>query len=123
MEGRLLLGALCVFRLSHLLVAEDGPWDLVVRIRRAAGSGVLGKLLDCFYCTSLWVAVPFAWLLGQGLPERLLFIPALSGAAILLERITAARATPPPQVFYEEDQRHEELLREPENGGGGGPSA
>jgi len=121
MDPRLLLGALCVFRLSHLLVAEDGPWDLVVRLRRAAGSGVLGRLLDCFYCTSLWVAVPFAWLLGHGWTERLLFIPAFSGAAIVIERLSAARATPPPQVYYEEDPRHD-MLRESKDGGGEPPA-
>ena len=35
----LVLGSLCVWRVTHLLHAEDGPWDLVVRLRRLAGAG------------------------------------------------------------------------------------
>ena len=85
---RLLLGVLCVWRITHLLQAEDGPWDVVVRLRAWAGAGALGRLMDCFYCLSLWIAPPFAWLLGTGWIEQLLLWPALSGGAILLERAT-----------------------------------
>ena len=97
MDGwyRLALGALCVWRVTHLVQAEDGPWDIVVRLRRAAGNGMLGRLLDCFYCTSVWVAVPFAMILGDGWGERILMIPALSAAAILAERATTRPAAPP----------------------------
>ncbi len=85
---RLLLGVLCVWRITHLLQAEDGPWDVVVTTRRAAGAGFFGRLMDCFYCLSLWIAAPFAAVLGQTVSEKWLLWPALSGAAILLEKIT-----------------------------------
>jgi hypothetical protein len=49
---RLLLGILAVWRITHLLNAEDGPWEVVVRLRRIAGEGFWGQLLDCFYCLS-----------------------------------------------------------------------
>ncbi len=97
---RLLLGALVVWRVTHLLNAEDGPWQLVVRLRRLAGTGFLGTLLDCFYCLSMWVAAPLALWLGQSWPERLLLIPALSAAAIVIERTTARE---PPLPHYTED--------------------
>jgi hypothetical protein len=84
----LILGALTVWRITHLLQAEDGPWGVVVRFRRALGGGFLGALLDCFYCLSVWVAVPLALLLGETWRERLLLWPALSAGAILLERAT-----------------------------------
>lgn len=109
----LVLGALCVWRVTHLLNAEDGPWDLLVRLRRRAGEGFWGDLLDCFYCLSLWIAAPFAWLLGGGVRERLLLWPALSAAAILLERITNRRAGPPP-VLYAEDEEDDDVLRQQE---------
>ena len=83
----LVLGVLVVWRVTHLLSAEDGPWDIVIRLRKKAGEGTLGKLLDCFYCLSLWVAAPLALLLGSGWPERLLLWPALSAGAILIERV------------------------------------
>jgi hypothetical protein len=95
---RLLLGVLSVWRITHLFQAEDGPWDVIVRIRRAAGEGFPGKLLDCFYCLSLWVSLPVAWVIGQTIVERTLLWLAFSAGAILLERSAAAA------VSYEEDQ-------------------
>ena len=103
---RLLLGILCVWRITHLFQAEDGPWDVIVRIRRAAGDGFLSKLLDCFYCLSLWVSLPLAWLIGRGLLERALMWLAFSGGAILLERCTAK--SEPYQASYEEDKEEKE---------------
>jgi hypothetical protein len=91
---RFVLGVLAVWRVTHLLFAEDGPWDVVVRVRRRAGGGFWGRLLDCFYCLSLWIAAPLAVLLGSGWAERLLLWPALSAGAILLERATSREETP-----------------------------
>ena len=85
----LVIGILVVWRITHLLAAEDGPWDIVILLRRQAGAGFWGKLLDCFYCLSLWAAAPFALLLGGGWTERLLLWPALSSGAILIERLTS----------------------------------
>ena len=90
---RLLLGVLVVWRVTHLLVAEDGPWDVIIRLRRRAGASVWGRLLDCFLCLSLWSAAPLALLLGREWVERLLLWPALSAGAILLERVTSRDGT------------------------------
>lgn len=104
----LTLAGLATWRLTHLLVAEDGPWDLLVRFRRAVGTGVLGELLDCFSCLSLWIAAPLAYLVGASWPERALLWPALSALACVLERLTA----PPTSVVYREDEgATDELLR------------
>jgi hypothetical protein len=113
----LLLAVLGVWRITHLLQAEDGPWDLVVRLRRQAGDSFWGKLLDCFYCLSLWIALPFAVVLGAGWKERVLLWPALSAAAILLERITGLkRITAPPAAVYMEDKENDyAVLRPTEN--------
>jgi hypothetical protein len=51
-------------------------------------------LLDCFYCLNLWVSAPFALLLTSSWREGLLFWLALSGGAILLERVCAPPAPP-----------------------------
>ena len=105
---RLLLGVLCVWRITHLLQAEDGPWDVIVRIRRAAGDGLLGQLLDCFYCLSLWVSIPLAWAIGQTAKERILLWLAFSGGAILLERSTTkaiANSSSTDQAWYQEDKK------------------
>jgi hypothetical protein len=92
----LVLGILGVWRITHLLQAEDGPWDLVIRLRRKAGEGFWAKLLDCFYCLSLWIAAPFALCLGEDLRERLLLWLAFSAGAILLERFTNREQGIPP---------------------------
>ena len=101
---RLVLGLLGVWRITHLLAAEDGPWDLMVRLRRAAGTGFWAKLLDCFECLSLWVAVPFAAMLGNSWVERGLFWLGFSAAAILLEKSTTRRQPEPTPVQYFEDE-------------------
>jgi hypothetical protein len=111
----LILGILGVWRITHLLVAEDGPFQFFARMRRFAvlrNAGFWGELLNCFYCLSLYVAVPFAWFLGDEWKARLLLWSALSGAAILLER-----ATGPALPVYIEDpietseEVNHELLR------------
>ena len=83
---RFLICGLAVWRLTHLLAAEDGPWDLVVRLRRALGAGFLGRMMDCFNCLSLWASAPFALWVVSGWVERLVAWLALSGAACLANR-------------------------------------
>lgn len=98
----LALGILGVWRVTHLLHAEDGPWDLVVRLRQLAGNSVVGRAMDCFDCLSVWVAAPCAWLVGATWQDRALLWPALSAGAMLLNRVVA-RLGPPPVATYVED--------------------
>jgi len=79
---------LAVWRITHLLAKEDGPWDMIFKLRKQVGQGFWGSLLDCFYCLSIWVALPFAWGEGSTVKEKLLWWLALSGAACLLEKVT-----------------------------------
>jgi hypothetical protein len=71
--------------------SESPAMDLTIQALSAA-SGFWGDLLACFYCLSLWVALPVALLIGDRLVEALLIWPALSGGAILLERTTSPGA-------------------------------
>ena len=68
--------ALATWRVCHLLVEEDGPADLVVRLRMRLGDSVLGRAMDCFYCLSLWIGAAFALLIvsdvAVALPSRIL---------------------------------------------------
>jgi Protein of unknown function (DUF1360) len=88
---RFILAVLATWRVTHLLASEDGPADLVFRLRARLGSSFAGKLMDCFYCLSLWVAAPFALLVTRQILGCLLAWLALSGAACLLERATQER--------------------------------
>jgi len=86
--GRFVLVSLAVWRVTHLLAEEDGPGDVVVRLRKRLGDSIAGQAMDCFFCLSLWIAAPFAVLLaGDVLTWGLMWL-ALSGAACLLQRAT-----------------------------------
>jgi hypothetical protein len=113
----LILGILGVWRVTHLLQAEDGPWDAMVRLRRLAGGGFWGSLLDCFYCLSLWIAAPFAWWLGEDLKEQLILWLALSGGSILLERLTAEAAPAARAPYWKEEDSDVVLRREQKDHG------
>ena len=84
---RFVLAALAAWRVTHLLSREDGPGDVIARFRGRLGSGFRGKLMDCFYCLSFWVAAPMAFFVGRGLLDLIFVWLALSGAACLLERL------------------------------------
>ena len=97
----LTLGILAVWRITHLFTAEDGPGEVLARLRRLAGDGFWGRLLDCFYCLSLWAAAPVAWQLvgtvpggdgggGGGWGFAVLLWLSLSAGAVLIERLTSA---------------------------------
>ena len=90
----LVASTLATWRVTHLITAEDGPWNLVVRLRQAAGAGFFGDLMDCFYCTSLWVALPMAYWVGTSWTARGVAWLALSGGAILIERLIPDRRDP-----------------------------
>jgi uncharacterized protein DUF1360 len=84
------LASLATWRVSHLLAEEDGPFDLVVRLRSRAGSGELGALMDCFYCLSIWTAAPLAVTLTTRRRDLPVAWLAVSGAACLLEQVSHA---------------------------------
>lgn len=107
----LLLGILGVWRITHLLHAEDGPWELLARLRTLIGRTLLGRVFDCFYCLSLWIAALFAWVTGEGWKECLLLWPALSGAAILLERISTSETAAPAIYFEDKEKEESNVLR------------
>ncbi len=85
---RFVLCALAIWRVTHLLAEEDGPWDLIAHLRGWLGSNILGRLMDCFYCLSLWISLPLAIWLSSGWIGLLIHWQALSGAACLLEKAT-----------------------------------
>jgi drug/metabolite transporter (DMT)-like permease len=85
----LLVGAAATWRVSHLIVHEDGPGQLVVKLRALVDRTPLAGVMDCFGCTSLWAgAATAAVLFGGRLPLRDVLVvgAALSGAALLAQR-------------------------------------
>jgi hypothetical protein len=108
---RFVLAGLATWRVTHLLAYEDGPGEVVVRLRAAAGRGLLGQAMDCFDCLSVWVAAPltpFVVRRSGRAGDAVLTWLALSGAACLAERLAGGTAT----VAYSNDEEDDdELLR------------
>lgn len=103
------LGVCATWRVAHMLAHEDGPWDLVLRLRGAVGNGPFGRVLDCLYCLSLWIAAPIAFTIADDPIGWLIAWLALSGAACLLDRMVPAPPAVLQPIAIEGDE--DELLR------------
>jgi hypothetical protein len=88
---RLALAILATWRITHLLANEDGPADIIFRLRRQLGEGLVGSLMDCFNCLSLWIGAPAALFVSTRPLTWAVSWFALSGGACLLERLGAGR--------------------------------
>jgi hypothetical protein len=87
LSWRFVLAVLATWRVTHLLAAEDGPGDIVVRFRALLGQSFAGRLMDCFYCLSIWIAAPAALFVTRHWLDWIMVSLAISGAACLLERL------------------------------------
>ena len=102
----LAIGILVTWRMTHLVSNENGPWNVLEKLRRWAGPRMLGELLVCFYCLSLWIAAPLAALLGSNWRDRLMLWPTISAGAILLERLTLRGEDAVPIVLEQPEDTH-----------------
>lgn len=80
---------LATWRLASLLVAEDGPFHVLLKLRERT---TVGGLLDCIWCVSVWIA-PLAlavWLAGAGIAITVgqfgVLALAISAGAIAFDR-------------------------------------
>ncbi|MEP7345842.1 MAG: DUF1360 domain-containing protein [Gemmatimonadaceae bacterium] len=88
----LTIAVLATWRVSHLIAREDGPWDVILRVRGMAGTSMIGRLMDCPYCLSLWVAAPVVFLVDERWTWRVVLWLAVSGGSCLLERLWESHA-------------------------------
>ena len=93
---------LATWRIAHLVAYEDGPANTIARARARAGTGLLGELMDCFNCLSLWAAAPLALAVAPRRRDAAATWLALSGAACLLERVTSTDERGGWNVLWEE---------------------
>lgn len=94
-----LVAVLATWRITHLLSREDGPFDILFRVKKQLGQGFFGNLLDCFYCLSIWISVPFAAWTGNGILEIVIDTIAISGAACIIQKFIDKQQPP---TFFEE---------------------
>jgi hypothetical protein len=107
--ARLIVAVLATWRITHLLAQEDGPGDLFVKLRAKLGNRLLGRMLDCFQCLSLWVAFPIALFVTTRPLDFLFTWIAVSGAACLLERLGQEPVVIEP-ILREEEERDVGML-------------
>jgi len=92
-EAAFVIAVLATWRISRLVAKEDGPFDVVLRARARAGTSVLGRLMDCPYCVSVWAALPLGgWLIRRGRRPIADLVPvwlAISAGACLIEQATS----------------------------------
>jgi alkylhydroperoxidase family enzyme len=91
---RFAVASLALWRATNLLAEEDGSWKSIARVRASLAGTAAGRVIHCFYCLSLWVALPVAILLSDGWIGLFVQWPALSGAARLFHRVTALPVEP-----------------------------
>jgi len=84
------------WRISSMLVNEEGPWNLFGKIRRLVGIGVtengieyhnggmLASLFSCVWCFSVW-ASPALWIVYLFAPA-IVFVFASMTIAIMIDR-------------------------------------
>lgn len=96
----LVILALATYRLGTLLAHDDGPADILLRIRerleargeRRRIARLLADLMGCIRCNSMWIGwgLAYVWtvLFGYQWPWCLLTGPAFSAAAMLLYEFT-----------------------------------
>jgi hypothetical protein len=99
---RFVLAILATWRVTHLLANEDGPADIIFRLRRRFGEGMIGSLMDCFNCLSIWVAAPLALFVSTTPLTWAVSWLALSGGACLLERHAGHSGAAPESPDMEE---------------------
>jgi fatty acid desaturase len=93
--------ALATWRISSLLVNEDGPWHVFARLRALVGvrhddefqpvaSNVVAGAFTCIWCMSVWVALALSVLswFWSGVAAWIVLPLALSAGAIMIAKAT-----------------------------------
>jgi len=76
----LLILSLATWGLAYLLTREDGPYDILKRLRALF---VFGGLTGCIYCAAVWLAA-LNYALLQTAAAPVVYIAAAYGGAMLL---------------------------------------
>lgn len=80
---------LCIaacYMLTHILVHQDGPSNLIIRFRQWASKSSWSPL-HCLRCSSVWTAVPFAIYLSSSWQMFIIYWFAISAGVVLLAAV------------------------------------
>lgn len=80
-----LLPALAIWYITKALNNAAGPFDVLIKLRNFF-EDYRGLDLDCFFCTSLWISLPFAFYLASGINVVVYWL-ALAGGAVIINEV------------------------------------
>jgi len=94
----LLILILATWRITSLLNREQGPYNVLGKLRYTIGIRVddagqtygiteLARLVDCPWCLSLWVGAGLALVTATGVRDWALTTLALSAGAVLIDEV------------------------------------
>lgn len=86
----LVLLTLAVYRVSHMLAYEDGPFDVFARMRGAVGQASwIGRGLHCVLCLSFWLSLVVFFLLYPvvGVVMGVVAWQAVAGGVLVLHKV------------------------------------
>lgn len=96
-DWRIILAMLLCYRLTELLVYDEGPWGLFLRLRMALGvydrapNGAaptrLGRMMGCPYCVGMYMALLSAVpvLVPGAVGDLVLVLGGIAGAQAVLQ--------------------------------------
>ncbi len=91
-----LIAALAVWRLTSLLVNEDGPFGVLEKLRHFIGvrwderselygANIVARAFICPWCLSIWTGALGAIIIAPSLVWYPIYVLALSAVAIIIE--------------------------------------
>ena len=83
-ETYIIFGVL-VWRITRLICFENGPFDLLLKLRGLLYKNKLGKLLECFHCFGIWVSIVICLLFLPFNHFLLVGVFSVSGLASIIE--------------------------------------
>lgn len=84
-----ILSCLAVFRITYMIINENGPYNIFgklsyyIKSKRYKDGGIV-QLFTCFYCLSIYISIPFSILLSNSILEFILYTLSLSTVSIFL---------------------------------------
>lgn len=82
----LLLSTLVVWRVTAFVCYEEGPFDIMVLLRRGLVRIGLGRLVGCFHCTAVWISLVTVAAVYHPAVTSIFLVLAVAGAASIVER-------------------------------------
>lgn len=87
-----IMSMLAIWRAVRMLQDEEGPFAIFSRLQAWVYSqpdviGGVYRAFTCFYCLSMWIAIPFAIYLTSNFANFIIYWLGLSAGAIIIDAL------------------------------------